>query len=118
MGLFDYALTMWFQDPAYWAGDYKKALEANPLFSRLMEIHPLLFFGAGALVWTLFFGWLLLNLPRLAARCVCLCLTIGHTWGASSWLTMRVEDYYWVNIALSIFCGVLLTLSLEAAGER
>jgi hypothetical protein len=115
-GLVDHAITLWYQPAQYWSGDYMMACEANPLFEWLMQIHPLAF-EAGSLGWVILFGMLILKLPRILARMTSLCLTVGHTFGAASWLTWCGEDYYWINIGMAVACGAVVSLCFEAAGE-
>jgi hypothetical protein len=113
----DHGITLWFQPPDYWAGNYAKADEACPPAEWLMKLHPLAN-EVGLLAWLLLVWGLVLVLPRLAGLAMCLCVTIGHTWGASSWLSVKLDEPYWFNIALCIVSGALLALALEAAGVK
>jgi len=124
LGSVDHAVTLWFQPEAYWAGDYSQAREANALLEGLMHHHPLVF-EAGVAVWLVGLWTLLLVLPRLPSVMLCTCVTIGHTWGASSWLgdvreacDLSDGHLYWLTVALCILSGIVLTVAVEASRDK
>ena len=115
MGFVDMGVTMWFQEPEYWAGDYSAALEANPHAAWLMQRHPLAN-AVGFVAYLVVVCVLTLKLPRRPSLIVSLGATIGHTWGTTTWLPNRVPEDYWVSILVCVLAGLIVVLCWQAAG--
>ena len=81
----DIALTLTGQPPAYWAGDYATAAEANPIAYPLLLRSPWLFVG-GTFVWGLSLAAVILAWRHPAAAWVAVLAAVGHAIGGSSWL--------------------------------
>ena len=115
----DQSLTLWFQHPEYWRGNYAFANESNPLFSWLLSRHPLAF-EAGILAWVSFFCMVLIHAPKRFAMAASIALIIGHTWGAATWLIARVNHGYWLCIAIFFIADatVVLTWEQQMRGEH
>lgn len=105
----DIALTLAGQSPAYWAGDHSATVEANPLAYRLLEISPWLFLGLAV-------GWAAGFLAVIAfggvrpARVVAYLVTVGHTFGAASWLI----KLGWPGIAAAVVLALVVGRALHA----
>jgi len=85
MACFDLVATLLGQTDEYWAGDYQTVLEANPVARVLLETHPatlILAFVPYLAVIAVLVGQLRVDL----ARSLALAFTLGHTFGASTWL--------------------------------
>jgi hypothetical protein len=81
----DWALTLWFQSNKYWNGGYEHFREAHPVGQLLVGSHPLAF-TVGIFFWMLII-WLILHmLPLRGAVIVSLAITMGHAYGASTWV--------------------------------
>jgi hypothetical protein len=116
LALVDHWLTLRFQPKEYWAGDYAAAQEANPHAAWLMQQHPLLNEVGFAVYLTLVCA-LILKLPRRFSLMLSLGMTIGHTWGATTWLPDRVSHDYWLSVALCALAGIVVVLTWDAAGN-
>jgi hypothetical protein len=117
LALMDHGITLWFQPPEYWAGDYSTAQEANPHAAWLMQRHPLAN-EVGFAAYLALVCVLTVKLPRRLGQMLSLGVTIGHTWGTTTWLPDRVQGDYWLSIALCAFAAVVVVLSWSAAEER
>jgi hypothetical protein len=113
--LIDHTATLWFQPVQYWRGNYAEAQENCPPYLWLLQQHPLAG-GAGAVGYVLAFWSLIVMLPwRLALLCS-LALTLGHTWGAGTWIAYNVPLGYWLTIGLCLFAAFLVVFAGERAG--
>jgi hypothetical protein len=105
----DGCVTLAGQPAEYWAGDYGRVNEGSVTFRDLLLAHPAAFVAGlaanGAIV-----SLLILLLPRLLALMTALTATIGHTWGATTWLAFRFQFSY-AQCQL-FFCCVALVLSI------
>jgi hypothetical protein len=121
----DCTLTLCGQSDAYWAGslaqdtDGVDALhsyparvnEVNPTSHFLLAWHPLAYI-AGTVLEMLILCSLIVLLPSLLALMTCLAATLGHTWGASTWLS-RFEHGFQIGNGFYLFVAVLLTAGLR-----
>jgi hypothetical protein len=114
--LIDHTATMWFQPAQYWGGNFAEAQESSPPYLWLLQQHPLAG-GAGAVGYVLVFWSLIVMLPwRLALLCS-LALTLGHTWGAGTWITYHIDPGgYWLTIGLCLVAACLVIFAGERAG--
>ncbi len=93
----DVALTLRGQPAEYWAGDYSRAVEANPLAWLILAVHPYLFLGL-AIGWAVAFVALVTLWEHRLAKVVAFVLTVGHAVGAASWL-LRLG---WPGVAAAV----------------
>jgi hypothetical protein len=103
--ILDAGLTPHGQPDPYWAGDYSRPLELNPVGAWLLRQHPLTF-ALGTLSWALGFGTIILILPARPAFWLAVLLALGHGVGVASWL-LRLGP-----------TGFLLALLFLLAAER
>ncbi len=108
----DAALTLRGQSAEYWAGNYTRVNELSPTFHHLLAYHPLAFV-VGFLGWVLIFATMILLLPRTLALAMSLAVTIGHTWGATTWLLHRFHYGYQACEALFVLTALVLALGIE-----
>jgi hypothetical protein len=108
----DAALTLRGQSAEYWAGNYAGVNELSPTFHHLLAYHPLAFV-AGFLAWLLIFGTMILLLPRMLALAISLAVTIGHTWGATTWLLHRFHYGYQACEALFVLIARVSAVGIE-----
>jgi hypothetical protein len=81
----DAAMTLAGQSSAYWRGDYRTALELNPIAYPLLAHHPATF-AAYIFAWgvVLFLG--ILWLPTRLAPVLSFAACFGHALAAAAWL--------------------------------
>jgi hypothetical protein len=108
----DAALTLRGQSAEYWAGNYARVNELSPTFHHLLAYHPVAFV-AGFLGWVFIFATMILLLPRTLALAMSLAVTIGHTWGATTWLLHRFQFGYQTCEALFVLTALVLALGIE-----
>jgi hypothetical protein len=113
--LLDKGLTLWGQPAEYWAGDYARHDEANPVTAWFLGWHPAGLAASFAL-WVAVFGGLVAVLPARPARVVALAVTMGHATGAGTWLEL-VFRWYGAYPALFLASAALIVLSWERAAE-
>ena len=85
MASIDFILTLLGQAGEYWAGDYQAVLEANPVARVLLETHP----AALILAFVPYLATIAVLICRLRvdlARSMALLVTLGHSFGTSTWL--------------------------------
>ena len=113
----DAVLTLRGQSAEYWAGNYARVNELSPTFHHLLAYHPLAFV-AGILAWLLIFGTIILLLPRMLALAMSLAVTIGHTWGATTWLLHRFHYGYQACEALFVLTALVSAVGIERIWAR
>jgi hypothetical protein len=59
------------------------------------------------------FATMILLLPRTLALAMSLAVTIGHTWGATTWLLYRFHYGYQACEALFVLTALVLALGIE-----
>jgi hypothetical protein len=101
--LLDGVLTLHGQPDAYWAGDYREAMELNPLGLWPLQQHPLLFVAA-LVCWVMVFCMFIILLPENLARPLSFAVQLGHTIGGASWLA-RLGTFGWVGSALLLLAS-------------
>src|SRR5262249_7791876 len=112
--LLDQALTLCGQPSAYWAGDYNKADEGNPIARWCLEQHPAVF-AAETILWIALFGSLVAVLPWQLAKTVSLGVALGHIVGSDMWIWWRLEQY-WLSPVLVLSSAGLIVWTWEQAG--
>jgi len=113
--LLDNALTLCGQPAAYWAGDYIKADEGNPIALWCLKQHPAAF-AAESLLWIALFGSLVVVLPWQLAKTVSLGVALGHIVGSAMWIGWRFEQY-WLFPVLLLSSAGLIVWTWEQAGR-
>ena len=103
----DLSLTLWFQPDGYWHGDYSQADELITPYKTLLEFHPAAFV-AGSLANLTVYALVALFCPLRIGRAAALFVTVGHMWGASSWIWMCLPLCgYWIAGLHLIGCALL-----------
>jgi hypothetical protein len=105
----DGALTLAGQSGRYWAGNYGQVNELSPTFHQLLSYHPLAF-TAGWLAWVLVFCSMILLMPQTLALTTSIAVTLGHTWGATTWLLYRF--HYGYQVCEGLFLATALALAM------
>ncbi len=108
----DAVLTLRGQSAEYWAGNYAWVNELSPSFHHWLSFHPLVF-AVGFLGWVLVFAALILLLPRTLALATSLAVTVGHTWGATTWLLYRFHYGYQACQGLFVVTALVLALGID-----
>jgi hypothetical protein len=111
--LLDQGLTLWGQPTAYWAGDYTKADEGNPIARWCLEQHPLAF-AAETILWVALFCSLVVVLPWQLAKTVSLGVALGHIVGSAMWIWWRFQQY-WLFPVLLLGSAALIVWTWERA---
>jgi hypothetical protein len=121
----DCILTLRGQSEAYWAGrvaqdtdgvtslhSYPASVnEVNPTSRYLLASHPLAYI-AGTVLEMLILCSLILLLPPSLAVMTCLAATLGHTWGATTWLS-RFQYGFQIGNGFFLFVAVILTAGMQ-----
>ena len=101
----DAVLTLGFQPPSYWGGDYVSAAEYSPIGAAFLHIHPIAF-AAWMTLWACLIVVVALFLQEPWNRVWALMIAIGHTAGTFDWL----EDLNYMGALLIFFVTALLTV--------
>jgi hypothetical protein len=115
--LLDQGLTLCGQPSAYWAGDYTKAEEGNPIGRWCLEQHPAAF-AAETFLWIALFGSLVVLLPWQLAKTVSLGVALGHIVGSAMWIWWRLEQYWLFPVLLLSSAGLIVWTWEQAGGVR
>jgi hypothetical protein len=113
--LIDHIITLLFQPAEYWRGTLHAANEANPHFNWLLRQHWLAF-EAGIVAWMILFCAVIRLLPGRPAFLLSLAITIGHTWGAGTWISHHFPYGYWLTLGLCFLSAMLVAVTAELAG--
>jgi hypothetical protein len=84
----DGCLTLAGQPSDYWTSNYTRVQEGSAVFATLLRTHPVAFI-TGVLFHGAVLSVLVLLLPQMLAMTTSLATTIGHTYGATTWLGPR-----------------------------
>lgn len=102
--LFDTIITITHQSKGYWNGNLNMANEGNPIGKFMMKNHVSgIFIVCG--IWMVLIGVLGYYLPRRISWIFLLFVLIAHSWGASSWLSMKYG--FWFVILFILFNAIL-----------
>jgi hypothetical protein len=128
----DCTLTLCGQSEAYWAGggarntDGVTSLhhygtgvnEVSPASRYLLTVHPLAYV-AGTVLEMLVLCSLIMLLPSTLALMTCLAATLGHTWGATTWLS-RFQHGYQLGNGFFLVVAVIVAAGIQTwyAGEQ
>ncbi len=121
----DCTLTLCGQSEAYWAGSgarhtdgitslhqYPASVnEVAPTSRYLLTLHPLAYV-AGTVLAILVLCTLIMLLPPTLALMTCLAATIGHTWGATTWLS-RFQYGYQIDNGFFLLVAVILAAGMQ-----
>jgi hypothetical protein len=103
----DYGLTLAGQPKEYWAGDYGRAHEMDPIEHTLLIYHPLAFVAVNAVLTLVLIGLILLT-PRIVAAIFSIFVSLTHWAGASTWLIfqgyLNGPEMAWGLALLTIIC--------------
>lgn len=105
----DYATTLNRQPESYWAGDWSKVHEGQPILAYFLGIHPLAFlaFGVG---WTCITSTMIWVLPRTAGIALAFYLALSHLWGLWTWgITLPMSGLFMLLIQVAV--GTLLAIA-------
>lgn len=121
----DCTLTLCGQSEAYWAADVARNTdgvtslhhygasvnEVSPTSRYLLTVHPLAYVG-GTVLAMLVLCSLIMLLPPTLALMTCLAATLGHTWGATTWLA-RFQHGYQIGNGFFLFVAVILAAGIQ-----
>ena len=105
MALVDLTLTLFGQPSAYWAGDCGAVLESNPVARVLLTVHPAVMVAA-FVPYLAAITFFILRSRTDRSRSLSLVFTLGHTFGASTWL-LRLPGGVAYCIAIWLIARVL-----------
>jgi hypothetical protein len=97
----DVALTLAGQPSAYWAGDYKSAVEANPLAHPVVARGPWPFLLLAG-VWAMFIGVFVACLSHRLAGWFAVLAAVVHAVAGGTWLA-RLGGWGWALALLYLF---------------
>lgn len=121
----DCTLTLCGQARGYWEGtgtrttdgitslhQYPASVnEVAPTSRYLLTMHPLAYIG-GTVLAMLMLCSLIMLLPPTLALMTCLAATLGHTWGATTWLS-RFQYGYQLGNCFFLFVAVILAAGMQ-----
>ena len=113
LGLIDGAMTLVGQSSFYWE-NHLAVNEANPVFSSLLQVHPLAFL-AGAAIWLLMLCTMIVVLPQVVALVLSIAITFGHTIGSGNWLFEHFELGYQLANGYYLMSACVLGLGIRYA---
>ncbi len=112
LAIVDGTLTLAGQSASYWAGNYGQVNEISPTFNHLLSYHPLAF-AAGLLGWIVVLCGMILLMPQTLALTTSIAVTVGHTWGAMSWLLNGLHYHYQAGNALMLAAALALAVGIR-----
>jgi len=102
--LFDTIITINGQIPEYWNGNLNMANEGNPIGNFMMKNHVSGIFVICGL-WLILIAILGYYLPRKISRIFLLFVLMAHSWGASTWISMKYG--FWPIMIFILFNSIL-----------
>jgi hypothetical protein len=111
----DATVTLLFQPPTYWAGQFGTVNEGSPIDHWMLVQHPLVFVTWVA-TWIAAFSTALQYLPTRASLIVSLLLILGNASGASSWLIWRLPSGFWIGYGMFGLFAALIIVTWAKAG--
>ena len=115
----DAGVTLCLQSSDYWSGRYEAASEGEIIGATMLRLHPAAFV-AWIAVWGASLGLVIVLVPRIIARIVCVGATVLHTFALLTWLLMWSSNPY-VTYSGGLLIAALIVYSLEektAAGTE
>ena len=107
----DAALTLLRQSSYYWSGRYEAASEGEIIGATMLRLHPAAFL-AWIAVWGAALAMVILLVPRILARIVCVAAALLHTFALLTWLLMWSSNPY-VTYSCGLLSAALIVYSLE-----
>jgi hypothetical protein len=115
----DAGVTLCLQSSDYWSGRYEAASEGEIIGATMLRLHPAAFV-AWIAVWGASLGLVIVLVPRIIARIVCVGATVLHTFALLTWLLIWSSNPY-VTYSGGLLIAALIVYSLEektAAGTE
>ena len=109
----DGLLTIAGQSAVYWS-NHSASNEANPVFSALLQSHPMAFL-AGLTLWLVLLAAIIVVLPRMFALILSITITFGHTIGSGSWLFDHFDIGYNLANGYYLLSACILGLGISYA---
>jgi len=103
----DYGLTLYGQPPAYWNGDYFRAIEGSDLLRWCLVRSPLLFVAAGIVI-NVLSCLLLLCFQRPSAQLLAVFMMCAHIYGVVTWVMVSPMLGVPAFLALLYLCLALI----------
>src|SRR6185436_18481835 len=107
----DAGVTLCLQSSDYWSGRYEAASEGEIIGATMLRLHPAAFV-AWIAVWGASLGLVIVLVPRIIARIVCVGATVLHTFALLTWLLIWSSNPY-VTYSGGLFIAALIVYSLE-----
>jgi len=112
-------VTLCLQSSDYWSGRYEAGSEGEIIGATMLRLHPAAFV-AWIAVWGASLGLVIVLVPRIIARIVCVGATVLHTFALLTWLLIWSSNPY-VTYSGGLLIAALIVYSLEektAAGTE
>ena len=107
----DAAVTLFLQSSDYWSGRYEAASEGEIIGATMLRLHPAAFV-AWIAVWGAALAIVIVLVPRIIARIVCVGAALLHTFALLTWLLMWSSNPY-VTYSGGLLIAALIVYSLE-----
>lgn len=107
----DATVTLLLQSPEYWSGQYETASEGEVIGAMMLRAHPLAFV-AWIAVWALVLATVIVLVPQIIARIICVGAALLHTFGLLNWLLTQTSNPY-LTYSCGLICAALIVYSLE-----
>ena len=107
----DAGVTLCLQSSDYWSGRYEAASEGEIIGATMLRLHPAAFV-AWIAVWGASLGLVIVLVPRIIARIVCVGATVLHTFALLTWLLIWSSNPY-VTYSGGLLIAALIVYSLE-----
>src|SRR6185436_4667637 len=107
----DAAVTLFLQSSDYWSGRYQAASEGEIIGATMLRLHPLAFV-AWIAVWGAALAIVIVFVPRILARIVCVGAALLHTFALLTWLLMWSSNPY-LTYSGGLLIAALIVYSLE-----
>ena len=107
----DAAVTLFLQSSDYWSGRYEAASEGEIIGATMLRLHPLAFV-AWIAVWGAALAIVIVLVPRIIARIVCVGAALLHTFALLTWLLMWSSNPY-LTYSCGLLIAALIVYSLE-----
>ena len=113
--LFDTVITITGQTEEYWQGNLNMANEGNPIGNFMMKNHVSgIFIVCG--LWLILIAILGYYLPKKISRVFLLFVLMAHTWGGSTWISIKYG--FWPIIVFILFNAILFYFIQDLAYRK
>src|SRR5436190_14266689 len=89
----DATVTLLLQSSDYWSGRYEAASEGEVIGALTLRLHPLAFVTWIAM-WALALTIVIVLVPEIIARIICVSAALLHTFGLFTWLLAHSSNPY------------------------